>query len=270
MVAPSQKEQCLQFVVERFAVSPARACKIMNCSRSRFYYQHKMPAKDLVVKQAIESVMGISRKGRNKIIRLVLKQYPDLTVSKIRRVYVKERFSLPQRCRKRMKNNPANPIMVPFERNLEWAIDFMSDALTGARRFRTFNVVDHFNRGALGILTSHSIPARRATEFLDRLIEVHGKPKRIRGDNGPEMMSKHFRLWLEKRKITWSAIQKASPQENAIVERFNRTYREDVLDANLFTDIETAQQITDEWLIDYNTVREHEALGFKTPASYAA
>lgn len=242
----------------------------MNCSRVQFYYRHKMPAKDLVVKEAIESVLGMTRKGRNKIIRMVLKVHPELTASKIRRVYVKERFSLPQRCRKRMKNNPANPIMVPFERNQEWAIDFMSDALVGGRRFRTFNVVDHYNRAALGIFASHSIPARRATEFLDRLIEQHGKPKRIRGDNGPEMMSKWFRLWLAERKITWSAIQKGSPQENAIVERFNRTYREDVLDANLFSDVSNAQIITDRWLIEYNTVREHEALGFQTPAAYAA
>lgn len=229
-----------------------------------------MPPKDLKIREAIESVMGMTRKGRNKIIRMVLKQHPDLTASKIRRVYVKERFSLPQRCRKRMKNNPANPIMIPMERNEEWAIDFMSDALTNRRRFRTFNVVDHFNRGALGILTSHSIPARRATAFLDRIIEKYGKPKRIRGDNGPEMMSKWFRLWLDKHKITWSAIQKGSPQENAIVERFNRTYREDVLDANVFGSVQTAQDITDRWLVEYNTVREHEALNFQTPEAYAA
>lgn len=270
MVAPSQKQQCLQFIVDRFDVSRARACRVVNCSRVRFYYQHKMPAKDLVVKQAIESVIGITRKGRTKIIRAVLKQHPDLTVSKVRRVYVKEKFSLPQRCRKRMKDNPSNPIIVPFERNQEWAIDFMTDTLTGGRQFRTFNVVDHFNRAALGILTSQSIPARRATDFLERVIEKYGKPKRIRGDNGPEMMSKHFRLWLDKHKITWSAIPKGSPQENAIVERFNRTYREDVLDANLFTSIRNAQEVTEKWLIEYNTVREHEALGYQTPATYAA
>lgn len=229
-----------------------------------------MPSKDLKIKEAIESVMGMTRKGRNKIIRMVLKVHPELTVSKIRRVYVKERFSLPQRCRKRMKDNPANPIMIPLERNEEWAIDFMSDALSNRRRFRTFNVVDHFNRAALGILTAHSIPARRATDFLDRMIEKYGKPKRLRGDNGPEMMSKWFRLWLAKRGITWSAIQKGSPQENAIVERFNRTYREDVLDANVFQVVQNAQDITDRWLVEYNTVREHQALDYQTPADYAA
>ena len=115
-----------------------------------------------------------------------------------------------------MKDNPAGPIMIPLQRNEEWAIDFMSDARSNRRRFRTFNVVDHFNRAALGILAAHSIPARKTTDFLDRMIEKYDKPKRIRGDNGPEMMSKWFRLWLEKRGIIWSAIQKAHHRKTVL------------------------------------------------------
>jgi putative transposase len=242
----------------------------MNCSRTRFYYEKKMPVKDQPIKQAIESVMSSTRKGRNKIIRLVQRQHPYLSASKIRRVYVKEGFSLMKKPRRRLKNNPANPIIIPLQRNEEWAIDFMCDILQNGRQFRTFNVIDHYNRQALGILNAISIPARRATAFLDRLIEQYGKPKRIRGDNGPEMMSKWFRVWLHQNGIEWSAIPKGSPQQNAIVERFNRTYREDVLDANVFCSVEHAQQLTDNWLIEYNTVREHEALGYQTPLSYAA
>lgn len=126
----------------RDRMSPSKSCEgvqnneLLAC---QVLFKHKMPSKDLVIKEAIESVLGMTRKGRNKIIRMVLKFHPDLTATKIRRVYVNERFPLPQRCRKRMKNNPANPIVVPFERNQEWAIDFMSDALAGGRRFRTFN-----------------------------------------------------------------------------------------------------------------------------------
>ncbi len=205
-----------------------------------------MPAKDQVIKQAIESVMGPTRKGRKKVIGLVQKQHPHLSASKIRRVYVKEGFSLTKRPRNRMMNNPANPILIPLQRNEEWAIDFMSDVLQNGRPFRTFNVVDHYNRQAPGILDAFSIPARRATDFLDRLIEKFGKPKRIRGDNGPEMMSKWFRLWLQRYGIQWSAIPKGAPQQNAIVERFNRTYREDVLDANVLYSIEHAQKLTNE------------------------
>jgi putative transposase len=231
-----------------------------------------MPSKDAQVKEAIQAVVmvGSCKKGRKKIIRLVQKKYPHLGSSKIRRVYVKEGFSLYKKPRKRMKDNPKNPIMYPSSRNEEWAIDFMHDVLGNGKKLRTFNIVDHYNRQAMGILNHHSIPATRATAFLDRLIEKHGKPKRIRGDNGPEMMSKWFRLWLHNNQIEWSAIPKASPQQNGVVERFNRTYREDVLDANIFSSLDHAQALTDEWLVEYNTVREHESLGYQTPASYAA
>lgn len=260
----------MHYVIENRGVSVAKACKILNCSRSRLYYKKKMPAKDLVVKEAIQAAIGSTRRGRNKIIRKVQKVYPNLSASKIRRVYVREGFSLPQKPRKRMKNNPANPIIIPLVRNEEWAIDFMSDTLVNGRRFRTFNVIDHYNRQCYGILNSFSIPARKATAFLDRLIEMYGKPKRIRGDNGPELMAKWFKTWLRSRTIQWSAIPKGSPQQNAIVERFNRTYREDILDANVFFSIDQAQQSTDQWLEEYNTDREHEALGYQTPAAYAA
>lgn len=108
------------------------------------------------------------------------------------------------------------------------------------------------------------------TAFLDRLIERYGKPKRIRTDNGPEFTSKWFQLWLKQKGIAWSPIQKGSPQQNAIAERFNRTYREDVLDANLFVSLDHARELTEKWQWEYNHVREHESLNYQTPISYAA
>ena len=97
-------------MLEKYSVSIAKACKLLGCSRSKVYYEKKMPEKDQVIKQAIESAMGSTRKGRNKIIRLVQKEHPYLSASKIRRVYVKEGLSLFKKPRKRFKNNPANPI----------------------------------------------------------------------------------------------------------------------------------------------------------------
>ena len=229
-----------------------------------------MPAKDVVIREAIQSVMGSTRKGRNKIIRLVRKLYPQLGSSKIRRVYVKEGFSLTRKMRRRIKNNPANPIMIPLQRNEEWAIDFMCDVLENGRRFRTLNVVDHFNRQCLSIIIDLSFPARKVTALLDRLIERYGKPRRIQTDNGPEFTSKWFQLWLKQRGIAWSAIPKGAPQQNAIVERFNRTYREDVLDANLFASLHHARELTEKWVWEYNHEREHESLNYQTPIAYAA
>ncbi len=229
-----------------------------------------MPEKDIVIKTAIESVLGNSRKGRTKIIRLVQKKNPELGTSQIRRVYEKYGFTLSRKFRKRIKDNPANPIEIPFNRNEEWAIDFMSDALLNGRRIRTLNVVDHYNRECMGIKIAFNLPSQAVINYLEDRLELQGKPKAIRTDNGPEFRSKLFQKWLFDNNIIWNRIQKGKPQQNAIVERFNKTYREDVLDANLFENIQHAQAITDTWLDEYNTQRPHQSLNYKTPTEYAA
>jgi putative transposase len=260
----------LEFLTERKELSRNRACKILKCSRNNVYYQKLMPIKDEPVKEAIKASIGVSRRGRMKVIRLVQKKHPEFGSSRIRRVYEQNGFSLQKKLKRRVKNNPANPISIPIKRNIEWGVDFMSDALTDGRRIRTFNIVEHFNRECLGINVSRSIPAVRVIEYLERAIEKHGTPIAIRSDNGPEFTSKVFQLWMKEKKIRWSKIAKGAPQQNAIVERFNRTYREDVLDANLFYTVDHAQAITDQWMEEYNTVRPHQSLNQQTPKEYAA
>lgn len=229
-----------------------------------------MPAKDVIIKQAIEQVIGISRKGRTKVIKLVQKTYPAIGASRIRRVYERSGLALSKRLKRRLKDNPANPIEIPFAPNEEWAIDFMSDALFDGRKIRTLNMIDHFNRKCLGIKIGFNLPTRLVIQALNQTIELHGKPKRIRTDNGPEFRSKLFQKWLSNNNIAWSRIQKGKPQQNAIIERFNKTYREDVLDANIFKDITHANEITQAWVNDYNYERPHQSLNNKTPSDYAA
>lgn len=265
-----QKQEHVRYLQDTHKVSYAWACRIMKVSRTSKYYQKKMPVKDAHLKKVIEEVIGCSRKGREKVIRLVQKKHPHIGSSKIRRVYEKEGFSLFKRLKRRVKHQPENPITIPLAANEEWGIDFMSDALENGRKFRTLNVIDHFNRSCKGISVAFNLPALKVTELIDRMIEAHGKPKRIRTDNGPEFRSKRFQLWLKERNIHWSPIQNGKPQQNAIVERFNRTFREDVLDAYLFNSIDNTQQIANEWIIDYNQHRPHQALNYQTPLHYAA
>lgn len=223
-----------------------------------------------MLKTVITQVLGTRRKGRNKVIKLVRKKYPQYGQSQIRRVYEQYGFSLTKRLRRRIKDNPANPIEIPFSRNQEWAMDFMSDALIDGRKIRTLNIVDHYNRECIGIKIGINIPARILIGYLEQRIELHGKPVRIRTDNGPEFRSKLFQKWLKKNDIIWSRIQKGKPQQNAIIERFNKTYREDVLDANIFHTVAHAEDITREWIEEYNNERPHQALNYETPVSYAA
>ena len=229
-----------------------------------------MPQKDEPIRTAIKSVLGTSRKGRSKVIVLVRKKHPQYSQSKVRRVYEQSGFSLTKRLRRRIKDNPANPIGIPFSENVEWAIDFMSDALTDGRRIRTLNIVDHYNRKCKGIKVAVNLPSRAVIQYLEQRIELYGKPQRIRTDNGPEFRSKLFQKWLFNNNIEWSRIQKGKPQQNAIVERFNKTYREDVLDANLFADIANIDEITQKWVMEYNNERPHQSLNYQTPSEYAA
>lgn len=243
---------------------------MINCTRTKAYYQKKMPLKDIQIKQAIDQVLGNSRKGRTKVIKLVQKRYPQIGSSRIRRVYERSGLALSKRLRRRIKDNPANPIEMPFTSNEEWAIDFMSDALADGRKIRTLNVIDHFNRKCIGIKLGFNLPARVVIKVMEQIIEMHGKPKRIRTDNGPEFRSKLFQKWLEKNGISWSRIQKGKPQQNAIIERFNKTFREDVLDANIFNNIAHAEEITRAWIDEYNNERPHQSLNYQTPSNYAA
>jgi putative transposase len=116
----------------------------------------------------------------------------------------------------------------------------------------------------------HSIPTYKLMEILEELFDMHGKPKRIRTDNGPEFISKKFGLWLRKNNIEQVRIQPGKPQQNAFVERFNRTVREDLLDANLLFDLEHAEALADVFIREYNGERPHESLKNQTPLEYAA
>ena len=144
----------------------------------------------------------------------------------------------------------------------------MHDALYCGRRFRTLNVIDEANRECLIIEIGTSIPSARLIRVLSRLIDCYGTPNAIRLDNGPELVSRMFTEWAAAKSIAIRYIQPGKPNQNAFIERFNRTYRTEVLDAYLFTNLEQVQAITDQWLIDYNEYRPHEALGNIPPVQF--
>ncbi|OCG29352.1 hypothetical protein A9G34_05115 [Gilliamella sp. Choc4-2] len=108
----------------------------------------------------------------------------------------------------------------------------------------------------------------RITRYLDKLAEYHGYPLKIRVDNGPEFTGKTFIDWAKSHDITIDYIQPSSPYQNWYIERFNRTYRTEVLDLYLFNNLAQTRRITEEWLTIYNTERPHEALNNMTPIEY--
>jgi putative transposase len=144
-------------------------------------------------------------------------------------------------------------------------MDFMSDSLMGIRKLRTFNVMDDCSREALAIEIDTSLSSKRIIRTLERIIEQRGKPKTIRTDNGPEFTSKDFELWCKKQGIENQYIQPGKPMQNGYIERFNRLYREAILDAYVFMDLNEVRYLTREWIEEYNYHRPHEALNNLTP-----
>lgn len=147
-------------------------------------------------------------------------------------------------------------------------MDFMSDALMCGRRFRTFNVVDDFNRESLAIEVDLNLPAPRIIRVLDRIASQRGYPERVRMDNGPEFVSVALAGWAEDHDVQLEFIQPGRPMQNSYIERFNRTYRDEVLDLYLFRSLSEVRDITSYWMTKYNEERPHDALQDMAPVEY--
>jgi len=143
-------------------------------------------------------------------------------------------------------------------------MDFMSDALVGGRKLRVLKVVDDCTRESLAVWCDFSIQGKKVVAVLQDIIYDRGKPQQIRVDNGPEFRGKTFSSWCEKENITIKYIQPGKPMQNAYIERLNRTFREDVLDAYLFESLEEVRILSDEWQESYNNL-PHDSLNGKSP-----
>ena len=144
-------------------------------------------------------------------------------------------------------------------------MDFMHDQLSDGRTIRLFNVIDDFNREGLAIDVDFSLPAERVIRSLNQVIDWRGRPSTIRCDNGPEYISGALQRWAEGRGIHIEYIQPGQPQQNAYVERFNRTVRYEWLAQYMFDSIDEVQDFATQWLWNYNHERPNMALGGFTP-----
>lgn len=170
-----------------------------------------------------------------------------------------------KRTRKKLPARARQPLQRPERANSSYSMDFVSDALSTGRKVRVLNVMDDYTRESLAAHADHSIPAEGVVEVLKQIIEQRGKPDQIRVDNGPEFISKVFVSWCNEQGISIKFIQPGKPMQNGYIERLNRTYREDVLDAYEFRDLEELRILSDEWQYQYNHYHPHRSWKGKTP-----
>ena len=187
---------------------------------------------------------------------------------RVRRVYLKLNMNKRKKLKRRIPNPEKQVLLQPINANITWSIDFMEDRLENGRKFRTFNVIDDYNREALSIYSSYSFPSEKVVELLGQIIDWRGKPEAIRSDNGTEFTAKAFEAFCFKYGIKHLKSQKGKPMQNGYIERFNRTYREDVLDMNIFENIKQVQILTELFIEDYNHKHPHKSLAGMTPVEF--
>jgi len=256
--------------MEAHDLSERQACKVLNLSRSVFRYQSKKPDEGEIERELLALAARKPRWGFGKMLAYLKRDGHGWNHKRIRRVYCELRLNLRVKPKKRLPKRIPQPLVQPVSANQSWSLDFMSDSLASGRAFRTLNILDDFNREALWIEVDTSLPAERVIRVLEMLISWRGRPGQIRTDNGPELIASRLERWAAERQIVLAHIQPGKPAQNAFIERFNRTFREDVLDAYVFDSLSEVRDITEQWLEEYNAVRPHDALQGLSPYQYAA
>lgn len=262
------RRELAKMAVKRHGVSIRLACRAFDISQSCYRYEPKLSDENERIADWLVSLTTARKNWGFGLCFLYLRNVKGYKWNhkRVHRIYCALELNLRIKPRRRLERERPDPLHPPSLPNQIWSMDFMSDQLWNGRKFRTLNVLDDFNREGLGIDVDFSLPAERVTRCLDQIIEWRGKPAMIRVDNGPEYVSSKLMNWAEKHRITLCYIQPGKPQQNAYIERFNRTVRHEWLGTNIFYTIEEVQNFATNWLWTYNNDRPNMAIGGITPA----
>ena len=257
MVKPSHRKRIAQWAVSMKQMSIRKACKLLNISEKCYQYQPILSDENAKIADWLLRLTDTHKRWGFGLCFLYLRNVKGFgwNHKRVYRIYRELELNLRIRPRKRLVREKPDKLAVPDAPNQTWSMDFMSDKLMNGRTIRTFNVLDDFNREGLGIEVDLSLPSLRIQRSLDQIIEERGKPSKIRCDNGPKYIATSMAEWAEKRGVELDFIQPGKPQQNAYVERYNRTVRHEWLEMNMFETIEDAQDTATKWLWTYNNER---------------
>ena len=251
-------------------VSQRRACSVLGVDRSSVRYRSVRPD-DADLRQAMKAVADERRRfGYRRVHIMLERQGWQVNQKKIRRLYREEKLQVKRRGGRKRALGTRRPMLVPNRPNERWSLDFVSDAFTDGRRFRILAIVDDFSRECLGLVADTSLSGLRVTRELSAIMRRRGRPKTIVSDNGTELTSMAVLRWCQNTGVGWHYIAPGKPTQNAFVERFIGSLRDELLNETLFTTLAEAKAHITAWKEDYNRNRPHSSLGNLTPDEFAA
>lgn len=267
---PVERREAADWLIKQRKQPVKLSCEAMKISRATWYRPPAdRRAKDQPVIDRLNDV--VTRHGRWgfwKCFHWLRQRGETWNHKRVHRVYQSMKLNLPRRARKRLPARVRLPLDVPADPGQLWSMDFMHDTLWHGKRFRTLNVFDEGVREALAIEVDTSLPAERVIRVLEQLRDSRGLPRQIRVDNGPEFISAKLVAWCEAHGVKLHHIQPGKPTQNAYIERFNRSFRHEVLQAHLFGSLDDVREHAWDWLIRYNEERPHAALGNLPPSCF--
>jgi putative transposase len=256
-------------MIQEHKVSQRQALKAVSLPQSTFRYKPKQKPQDSCIEAELQRLVDKHPSiGFWQCFFRLRREGYYWNHKRVYRIYTALKLNIHRRRKKRLPARVKQALYQPAQPNQVWSVDFMSDSLWDGRKFRLLNVVDDFNREVLLIEADTSLPTVRLIRCLEQLKVTRGLPQMIRVDNGPEFISALLDDWCKQHRITLVFIQPGKPMQNGYVERCNGSIRRELLNVYVFTSLREVRQKAEEWRVDYNTGRPHEALGYVTPEEY--
>jgi transposase InsO family protein len=251
-------------------MSERRACQVTGADRKTIRYRSRRPDDGALRARLRELAAERRRFGYRRLHVLLRVEGYVVNRKKTQRLYREEGLAVRRRRGRRRATGMRAPLAAAAFPNERWSLDFVHDQFASGRRLRILNIVDDATRECLAAIPDTSISGKRVVRELEALVARRGRPKMIVSDNGTELTSNAILGWAATRHVGWHYIAPGKPMQNAFIESFNGRMRDELLNETLFFDLAHARAVIAHWLGDYNERRPHSALGYRTPAAFAA
>lgn len=246
-------------------ISQRRACRLVGVDPKTV--RRERPPDNPEIRKEMKAVARKRRRfGYRRIGVMLERKGMMMNHKKLYRLYSEEGLSVKRRRGRKRARGSRTPMPEATRPNQRWSLDFLSDTFGASRRFRILAVNDDCCRENLCLMADTSISGARVARELDALVRLYGKPECIVSDNGTEFTSRAILKWANKNGVDWHYIDPGKPQQNAFIESFNGSLRDELLNEELFDSLDDARRKLALWRYDYNQVRPHSSLENNTPA----
>ena len=245
-------------------ISQRRACVLVGVDPKTV--RRERPPDNLEIRTAMQEIAAVRRRFGYRRIGLLLERRGMLmNPKKLYRLYRDEGLSVRRRRGRKRARGTRTPMPLALMPNQRWSLDFVADTFGASRKFRILAVIDDCCRENLCLVADTSISGARVARELDALVRIYGKPACIVSDNGTEFTSRTILKWAEQNDVAWHYIDPGKPQQNAFIESFNGSLRDELLNEEIFDTLDDARRKIALWRYDYNAVRPHSSLANLTP-----